>query len=1023
MADLDAENAELEARIAQLEAMVSQQSAPPPTALDLSTPERQAVAAGAGGLLNMVDVPTMGLVSRALAAPKAIYQDIAGYFSGEEPKDYFTPAYQPYKELIDTYKASRDAAGLGETEEALQFMIPLPGKKLDAALDLTKAANIAAAKEAGLGLAAYGGQELGGWATGDSTAGRLIGALGAPMTLAAAPAAIKYGPEIGGRLMSSLKGSDEVLQEAVNKEIMSRLSDEELSRLVIAQQAPELLTSASGAKKTLAEITQSAPAAKYQQLILENQGGGGELAKALEARIEAPQKALSEMGVMPEQGEFATKLREAATDAAAAKAAKETEILTSLGLPERADLKPTNMEMGEYVQRGLIDRAEEDYLPVKEIWDNVNKSTQMDVAPQLMDAVNEFKQFDRLTKGRISPIAQATIDAAKKALYRKDGLITVKDYQGIRASANAALKNATNVTDQAEISLMNRLKNNLDNIDESAIIKGGDGEQVAKLTDAIKATRDYYSVYGRGVVKDIIKKRGGELSIKASQVVNRALKYPENVAEIIGKFGKDANETMVLRYELLDRLGKEKNPTEYLARNKDLYQQAFDSDYKNLVNYAQSKGKGLTGFEEFVKASNANIPNKIFADEQAAGRFMDLFGGTEAEQFARAKFISARIAPSSKGNAIERLLENKKVAKKIFKNDYDNLEKLVADIEGAKSVDRLEVKSAKNQSVTKSRLTALGALMDERSTYSKIAKYGDITGAGGGLGLGVAAAAGKGFLTSGLLGAAVAGAGAIAGNIASKEAKKRLTRMDEIAATLISNPEMIKIAAAAPTEKNVTTLLDFLKASKTQNAFIVAKTIGTAEEKVAKEQPKQAKPPVAQQFSNSIDDENAMLEEQIRKLEERFAPQATVQVGKQNISLPVGEEYPEPSLIKAVIQVESGNKPDAVSKVGAIGLMQLMPATAKDLGLSEDEIADPEKNVEAGARYLQRLVNRYNGDIELALAAYNWGLGRVDKAISRLNSIELKPTWSNIVDNLGVPRETRDYVRKVKAAQRKLVSV
>jgi hypothetical protein len=164
--------------------------------------------------------------------------------------------------------------------------------------------------------------------------------------------------------------------------------------------------------------------------------------------------------------------------------------------------------------------------------------------------------------------------------------------------------------------------------------------------------------------------------------------------------------------------------------------------------------------------------------------------------------------------------------------------------------------------------------------------------------------------------------------------------------------------------------------------------------------------------------------ETIMQAQKQPTPAAeSVTVGKQNISLPVGEKYAEPSLVKAVMSVESANNPKAKSKVGASGLMQIMPATAKDLGLSEDELFDPEKNVEAGSRYLQKLLGKYDGDQELALAAYNWGMGNVDKALARLKKVELEPTWGNILDNLFVPKETRNYVRLVKQAQNKLVSV
>lgn len=105
-------------------------------------------------------------------------------------------------------------------------------------------------------------------------------------------------------------------------------------------------------------------------------------------------------------------------------------------------------------------------------------------------------------------------------------------------------------------------------------------------------------------------------------------------------------------------------------------------------------------------------------------------------------------------------------------------------------------------------------------------------------------------------------------------------------------------------------------------------------------------------------------------------------------------------LIRGVIEAESRGKSDAVSPVGAKGLMQLMDGTAKDLGVLN--AFDPAQNIYGGTRYLGQLLNRYKGNVEQALAAYNWGMGRVDALVK-----------AGKFDRANLPKETQNYLNRI----------
>jgi hypothetical protein len=159
-----------------------------------------------------------------------------------------------------------------------------------------------------------------------------------------------------------------------------------------------------------------------------------------------------------------------------------------------------------------------------------------------------------------------------------------------------------------------------------------------------------------------------------------------------------------------------------------------------------------------------------------------------------------------------------------------------------------------------------------------------------------------------------------------------------------------------------------------------------------------SEPPSIAQLKTTVTRPNIYLQGEMTFLGQNRRPMSIDKDGVDQLVREAAERHRvDPALVRAVIETESNWNPGAYSRKGAIGLMQLIPTTAQRFGAND--AFNPKQNVDAGVRYLKTLLERYNGNLDLALAAYNAGEGAVDRAH-------------------GIPayRETRNYVQKVQNA-------
>ena len=933
-----------------------------------------AAAATAGaGLLDVLSLPVTAAARGLGASPEE-----ARYFAlSKELAKAKTDLAQQLDVRPDTLP-----------QEAMSFLAPSPLSKAKVASQL------------GTNLLSYLGFKGAQYVAPESTTTQILGAALAPSAITRATGLARATIPAARQSLGIITGNEAALQRAANEAVLKTLGTEGTQRLAEAI-GPGATYGTGGVPLTLAEIAQT-PSSALGQLTRQTNTAEGALllTPAAQARQEALTQALGEIGTTPQTGEFPLLLQDAAAAAAAKKAASESSLAQSLGLTPEFKAA-TTMERGQSLLEGLLGREKQVKQTANVAWsqyEKESKSTKLDVKDALTEALNTFDNYGALSKADTSKSSRRIMATVRDIVENKNGFATVGDIQDLRAAAGRAATKASGINN-TEQSLMKKLRESIDTAglkyayEQDIGVPGGlpgtaatasDLNALGKLSKAIEATRTRYQTFGEDVVGSLLKVRKNKLTTKASDVLNKVLAKPENVQEIIGKFGSKSDEALTVRAEFLSRLEKANNPTEFLGKHQDTARSIFKNDYSNVAKYAQSVGQ-KSPLENYANITDSMIPKKIFSNVRETDAFVKQFKGTLAHDFAKSRFLTSAVLTKG-GDPIQKLNQNKAIANKLFGRDTSLVESILKDKVIADSPTKLATLATKGQSWTAQMRTAYGAMLSSRGLVDMMKKGlvpTGITGAALGITLGPA-----GAFTSAVLGSAAGYAIQRIGNL-------RESQLNALESQIYANPRLLQLASAKPTPENTKRFADALMKSG-----IIG---GETEEAISQ-----------QETQSNVWDELAALDNEIQSFKGTTeAPITTnTKIGKQNISIPTGESYAPPELVKAVIKAESAGKADAVSSKGAQGLMQLMPKTAKELGVDP---TDPIANVEGGSRYLQQLISKYKSQ-DIALAAYNWGPGNIDKAISKLKARDKEVTWENIRKLSNVPLETRMYVSKVLKA-------
>lgn len=441
-------------------------------------------------------------------------------------------------------------------------------------------------------------------------------------------------------------------------------------------------------------------------------------------------------------------------------------------------------------------------------------------------------------------------------------------------------------------------------------------------------------------------------------------------------------------------------------------------------------GKILQPSKEGYRLGESSIPRMVISTPETAANYARAYGkNTEMMLQGKGALVDEMTAKSA-DTWVDYFNKKRPQFKSMFGDDFLKVKKVIDDLASEKSVGKLAQQATGRQSATAQNLTATSAIVDATMYLKALKKAGAVAG------VAVGAATGGTTLN------ALIGYGA--GHLVSQLANYSEKQIKNILVKSMLDPEMARLMIQKVdtpglyekiTQRLIPTITgsapDLLpeeyrpgSASEPYRPVVIQPQNlgeqlrpGASQSPGALRQPFGAPPSIqgqpASPTANTANQPQGQLENTSSSYSNTRPLPAAPQAKAQTISYRGDIKQlvaQQPPIIQAMIEQESSKIPTAVSPKGARGLMQVMPDTgaevAKKIGLENYDPFNPEHSIRVGTAYFQELLQRYDGNLRHALAAYNWGMGNFEKYLA---------------GKKGMPKETRDYITKITKNYSQLV--